>query len=148
MVALPASLSALSFPLTPACPGQYTHRILRRWMSNIDTCQSGPPIPFFTCCSRLNESVRMMACVVWLSSLEAIQRGTCVCFHFHCQAGDWVLIGFTAFVDGGRILLKQWIPALTDLWLRQRGLSIDLSSQQERPYFLRARYPIPWCRLS
>ena len=44
MVALPDSLSALSFPLTPACPGQYTHRILRRWgMSNIDTCQSGLP---------------------------------------------------------------------------------------------------------
>ena len=25
-VALPASLSARSFPFTPACPGQYTHR--------------------------------------------------------------------------------------------------------------------------
>ena len=36
--ALPASLFALSFPLTPACPGQYTHRILGGWMSNIDTC--------------------------------------------------------------------------------------------------------------
>ena len=26
------------FPLTPACPGQYTHRILWRRLSNIDTC--------------------------------------------------------------------------------------------------------------
>ena len=29
-------LSARSFPFTPACPGQYTHRSLRRWMSTID----------------------------------------------------------------------------------------------------------------
>ena len=40
----PASLSALSFPLTLAClTVQYNHRIFRRWMSNIDTCQSGLP---------------------------------------------------------------------------------------------------------
>ena len=78
MVALPASLSALSFPLTLACPGQYTHRSLRRWMSNIDTCQSGLPNPLFTFWSRLIESVRMMACVVWLSPSETIQRRACV----------------------------------------------------------------------
>ena len=36
MVALPASLSAWSFPFTPACPGLYTHSF-RRWMSTIDT---------------------------------------------------------------------------------------------------------------
>ena len=35
--ALPASLSALSFPFIPACPGQYTNRSFRRWMSTIDT---------------------------------------------------------------------------------------------------------------
>ena len=58
----------LSFPLTPACPGQY----------NIDTCQPGLPISFYTFCSRLIESVRMMACEVWLSPLEAIQRRACV----------------------------------------------------------------------
>ena len=55
MVAFPASLSALSFSLTPACPGQYTHRIFPRWISNVDTCQSGLPIPLFTFCSRLFE---------------------------------------------------------------------------------------------
>ncbi len=44
-VALPASLSARSFPFTPACPGQYTHRSFRRWMSTIDTFQSGLPTP-------------------------------------------------------------------------------------------------------
>ena len=38
-----ASLSARSFPFTPACPEQYTHRSFRRWMSTIDTCQSGIP---------------------------------------------------------------------------------------------------------
>ena len=45
-------LSARSFSFTPACPGQYTHRICRRWMSTIDTCQSGLPIPLFTFCSK------------------------------------------------------------------------------------------------
>ena len=55
----------LSFLLTPGlCQGQYTNRILRRWMSNIDICQSGLPIPLLTFCSRLIESVRMMECVV------------------------------------------------------------------------------------
>ena len=39
-----------------------------------DTCQSGLPIPFFTLCSKLIESLRMLACVAWLSPLEAIQR--------------------------------------------------------------------------
>ena len=38
MAALPASLSARSFLLTPACPGQYIHRSFRRWMSTIDAC--------------------------------------------------------------------------------------------------------------
>ena len=38
-------LSARSFPFTPACPGQYTHGSCRRWMSTIDTVQSGLPIP-------------------------------------------------------------------------------------------------------
>ena len=32
---LPASLSARSFPFTPTCPGQYTHRRFRKWMSTI-----------------------------------------------------------------------------------------------------------------
>ena len=50
-VALPASLSARSFPFTPARPGQYTLRSFRRWMSTIDTFQSGIPIPLF------NESI-------------------------------------------------------------------------------------------
>ena len=47
MVALPASLSAWSFPFTPTCTGQYTHRCFRRWMSTIDIYQSGLPITSF-----------------------------------------------------------------------------------------------------
>ena len=39
-------------------------RSLRKWMLTIDTLQSGLPIPFFTFCSKLNESIR---------TLEAIQ---------------------------------------------------------------------------
>ena len=46
-VALPASLSARSFPFSPACPEQYTHRSFRMWMSTIDSYQSGLPIPLF-----------------------------------------------------------------------------------------------------
>ena len=46
-----------------------------RWMSTTDAFQSGLPIPPFSFCSKLTESVRMMACVVWLSPLEAIQHG-------------------------------------------------------------------------
>ena len=45
-----------------------------RWMSTINTFRSGLPIPLFTFCSKLIKSVRMMACVVWLSPLETIQR--------------------------------------------------------------------------
>ena len=55
-VALPASLFARSFTITaPACPGQYTHRSFRRWVSTIDTFQSGLPIHFsFFAASPLN----------------------------------------------------------------------------------------------
>ena len=62
MVPLPASLSARSFPFTPACLRQYRHRSSRRWMSTIDTFRSGLPIPLFTLGSKLVESVRRMAC--------------------------------------------------------------------------------------
>ena len=47
-----------SFSLTPACPGQYTHRSFRRWMSTIDTFH------FSLFCGKLIGSVRMMASVV------------------------------------------------------------------------------------
>ena len=63
-VALPAILSARSFPFTPACLRQYTHRSFRRWMSTIGTLHSGLPMPLFTFCSKLIESVRMIARVV------------------------------------------------------------------------------------
>ena len=41
----PASLFARSVPSTPASPGQHVHSSLRKWMSYIDTCRSGLPIP-------------------------------------------------------------------------------------------------------
>ena len=47
----PASLSARSFPLTPACPGLYTHWSFRRWISTIETFQPGFPIPPFVASS-------------------------------------------------------------------------------------------------
>ena len=63
---------------TPACPGQYTHWSFRRWMSTINTFQSGLPIPLLTLCSKFIGSVRMFACVVQLSPLETVQRRACV----------------------------------------------------------------------
>ena len=51
----PASLSSRSFPFTPACPGKHIRRSFRRWMSTIDTFQSGLPIPLFTFCSKICE---------------------------------------------------------------------------------------------
>ena len=69
-----ATLSARLFPFTPTCPGRYTYRCFRRWISTIDTFQAGLPISLFTFCSKFTESVRMIAWVGWLSALEAIQR--------------------------------------------------------------------------
>ena len=43
-------------------------------MSNIETVQSGHPMRPFTFCCKFIESVRMVACVVRLSPLEAVQR--------------------------------------------------------------------------
>ena len=48
-------------------------RSLRRWGLNTETGQSGLPSTF-NLDSKLNESVRMTVCVVWLSPLEAVQR--------------------------------------------------------------------------
>jgi len=62
--ALPASLSARSFPFTPVCPGQYTNRSFGRWMSTVDTFQSGlNSITLFTVCSKLIDSWGW--CHVW-----------------------------------------------------------------------------------
>jgi len=39
-------LSAWSFPSTQACPGQYIHRGLQRWMLSSNRCQPGIPFHF------------------------------------------------------------------------------------------------------
>ena len=60
-------------------------------------------ISIFSFCSKIIDSLRMMACVVWLSHLEAIQyMGDCS--HLHRQAGGWDCIGCIVFVDGSRTL--------------------------------------------
>ena len=69
--ALSASLSAWSFPFTPACPGQYTYRSFRGWMLTLD-----PFVWAFTFCSELTESVWMMACVVWFTSSGCVTAST------------------------------------------------------------------------
>ena len=71
MVALFTSLSLLLSLLLLsawlACPRQCIHRSLQWWLSNINICQSS------TFYNKLIGSLRMVACVVWLSSLEAVQ---------------------------------------------------------------------------
>ena len=74
MVAFPSTLSAQSFLFTLACPQlldsnpqflkvDVDHRCMPAWASHS------------TFCSKLIESAKMMACVVQLSPLEAIQHG-------------------------------------------------------------------------
>ena len=50
-VAMVANLSARSFPFTPVCPGQCTHRSFRRWVSTIATFQSELSILLFVASS-------------------------------------------------------------------------------------------------
>ena len=84
-VAMVANLSARSFPFTPVCLGQCTHRSFRRWVSTIATFQSELPILLFVT-SSLNLRGRLH---VWsaVTSSGNPAEGTCVCFHLHCQAG-------------------------------------------------------------
>ena len=112
-VALPTSLSARSLPFTPACPG-HTPRNFRRWMLTIDTFQSGLPVPLFTFCSKLIESVRMMACVVWLSPLEAKLH----VWQLPPPLSSWMLRPYRLHRLYGlwSHLAWQWSPTLTGLW--------------------------------
>ena len=67
------SLSARSFPFTPACPGQYTHRSFRRWMSTIDTFQSGLP--------RGHQSTTVTTiCTVHHNTIKGQSLRCCCCF--------------------------------------------------------------------
>ena len=73
-----ASLSARSFPLTPACPGQLIHRSLCSRRLSMVVSQSGQPIPDSTFCRRFIESVKMMACVICASRWEASRCVVCL----------------------------------------------------------------------
>ena len=54
----PASLSALSFPCTPACPGQNIHWMRLSWLLFRETHQSACSLPHLIISSVLIESVR------------------------------------------------------------------------------------------
>ena len=56
-------------------------RSFRGCMSTFGTFQSGLPIPVFSFCSKLIESVRMMTYVVRLSPLQVIQQRAWVTAH-------------------------------------------------------------------
>ena len=115
-----ASLSALSFPWTPACPGQYTHRIYRRWMSNIDICQST--------CSVISLDSGMSITAVYPQEFSKVDVG-----HGHMPV--YLLCHFlvlryvqdscipTGFFEGGcRTWTHASLSALSFLGLR-RGMS-------------------------
>ena len=71
-VAMAANLSTRSFPFTPVCPGQCTHRNFRK--VGVDHCHNPVWASHSTFGSKLIESVRTIARVVRLSPLQAIQR--------------------------------------------------------------------------
>ena len=79
-VALPVSLSARSVISLHSGMSRAVHPhyyiSFQRWMSTIDTCESGLPIPLFTFCykTELIESVRRMACVVCLSQYQFLRE--------------------------------------------------------------------------
>ena len=100
-VSFPASLSARSFPFTPACPEQYIHVSFRKWMSNIGTYHAVlASYSNFLLISKLIDSVTMMACVViTVTSWGNPAEGMGDCFHIHCQAVYWDRIDL---MDGGR----------------------------------------------
>ena len=102
MVALPVSLSALGHTpwLSRVQDSQYIHRNLRRRTLNIVTYAS---LGFPT------ELVAMMACMVLLSPLEAIQRGARMTVSTSVIKldirGD--AMGRTVFVNGAHTLLQS-----------------------------------------
>ena len=99
-----ASLSGCTFHLTPAWLGQSIRRNLCNRRPCKAVCQSRQPIPDST--SRFTESVRTMACVIWVSLWEASPR-YCVsyCFCLHGQTEGRVSVGTTVFVYSPTALL-------------------------------------------
>ena len=91
-VVLPASLSAQSFPITPACPGQYIHRSFRRWLSTIDTFH----FSLFVASSLNLLEWWHVTVTSWGNPAEGMSD----CFHLHCQTGGWDCKGCTVFMDG------------------------------------------------
>ena len=74
--------------------------------STIYTCQSGLPIPLFTFCGKLTESVRIISmCGLTVTSWGNPAEGMDDCFHRHCQAGVC-----TVSMVGGRTLLDTEAP--------------------------------------
>jgi len=120
MVALPASLSAWSFPFTPACPGQYSPKSFQRWMSAIDTFLSWLPIPLFTFCCKSIDSVMMIWHVLsdcqchlmrqssrghgWLLP-PPLSRWKLRPYRLHCLHGWWLHLAW------------RWSLTLTGWWL-------------------------------
>ena len=103
-----------SFETQDTCPGRCIQDFFFfwKWMSTLDIFQSGIPILFFTFCNKFIESVRMMAYVVRLSPLEAIQRRAWVTASTSIVQleVETIVIGCTVFMDGSCTLLDSEAP--------------------------------------
>ena len=76
------------------------------WHSPVSASHS-----IFTFCSKLIESMRMVACVAWLSPLVAIQRRAWVTATTSIVKLEVETVGCTVFMDGGRTLLDSEAPS-------------------------------------
>ena len=142
-VTSPASLSARSFPFTPACPGQYSHRELRRL-----TEHSQMLIPASHSTFLLLEQAHWICEYDGVCYWGSLLNNKCDCFHLRCPAEGWGRVGCTVLVGGGGTLLDSETPSSLVWWLSHRCVRYEIL-----PFtvFVNAKLdirPIPSCILS
>ena len=79
-------------------------------------------------------------CGLTVTSRRNPAESMCDCFHFHCQAGGWDLIGCTVFGDGGRILLNGEAPP----WLVFGDWAISVNYEVLRAFTVLSK-GVNWC---
>ena len=111
-------------PVYLLCHFPLFHHVQGSTPTGVFECQSGLPIPLFTFCGKLTESVRIISmCGLTVTSSGNPAEGTGDCFHLHCQAGVC-----TVSMDGGRTLLDTEAPPwLSFGWLNHQCTLWDLA---------------------
>lgn len=108
-----------TFSSTPAGPGQYMHMSLQKWLSKNVTYQSGLLILLCNFCKKFIESVKIMACVVWLNC-HFLRIANCQCIHY-CQiwlhAFEFHVIFFTCIqISGNRYKTDVFVDFKHWMW--------------------------------